>query len=59
MAEIFTLVMASPEEPDSLDDEREPRMQASRGRTISVVVSLSQLPSEATPLLSVSFGRMQ
>jgi hypothetical protein len=59
MAEIFTPALASPELRDP-DDESDPRAQADRrGRAISLVVSLSQLPSEAAPLLSVTFGRMQ
>jgi hypothetical protein len=59
MAEILTPVPPSPEQPDP-DDESDARAQAARrGNTIRLVVSLSQLPSETAPLLSVTFGRTQ
>jgi hypothetical protein len=39
------------------DDESDPRAQANRlARAVNVVVSMSQLPSEGAPLVSVSFG---
>jgi hypothetical protein len=60
MAQIFTPVLASPEHLRDPDDESDPRAQSDRrGHTTSVVVSLSQLASEAAPLLSVTFGRTQ
>jgi hypothetical protein len=59
MAEIIALLPDSPDGRDP-DDETDPRAQAARrARSISVVVSLSQLPSEADPLLSVTFGSTQ
>jgi hypothetical protein len=56
MATISTPAPASPVKRDP-DDESDPNAQAARqARTINVVVSLSQLPSEPVPLLSVSFA---
>jgi hypothetical protein len=56
MATITTAAPLSPVKRDP-DDESDPNAQAARqARTISVVVSLSQLPSEPAPLLSVSFA---
>jgi hypothetical protein len=56
MLTIFTPAPPSPVKRDP-DDESDPNVRATKqARTISVVVSLSQLPSEPAPLLSVSFG---
>jgi hypothetical protein len=56
MATISTPAPPSPVKRDP-DDESDPNAQAARqARTISAVVSLSQLPSEPAPLLSVSFA---
>jgi hypothetical protein len=56
MAEVLAQPLPAPVARDP-DDESDPNVQAARrGRAVRVVVSLSQVSSEPTPLLSVSFG---